>query len=180
MIARMVRLVEENRATSVIGHVEPTRKKVKASGRACSNSIASRKADGVNTHQVRTKTTYRTNSKWVRRYSVVRSCSCALKGMVLGLEGCLVGSTHGANETQYGNRVDLEITQSLNQTFGKALIFSTRCMIFSGVQSNDESNHQGQSLFQHVWRVEQSAFHETLRNSPRSRSSEESCSSLPY
>ena len=43
-------------------------------GRACRNSIASRKADGVNTHQVRTKTTYRANSKKVIRFCVVRAC----------------------------------------------------------------------------------------------------------
>ena len=37
-------------------------------GRACSNSVASCRADGVDTHQFRTKTTYGANSKKVRRY----------------------------------------------------------------------------------------------------------------
>ena len=63
------------------------------SGRACGRSIASRKADGIDTHQVRTKTSYRANPKKRRWNSVVRECSCTLKGMVLGLEGCLVWCT---------------------------------------------------------------------------------------
>ena len=85
-------------------------------GRACCNSIASRKADGVNTHQVRTKTTYRANTKKVRRKSVVRACCCALKNMVLGL-------TNRSNKDQHRNRVHLEVTQSLNQTFGRSIEF---------------------------------------------------------
>ena len=43
--------------------------------------------------------------------------------MVLGFEGGIVGSTYGANETQHRSRVDLEITQSLNQTFGRSIDF---------------------------------------------------------
>ena len=84
-------------------------------GRTCSNSIASRKADGVDAHQVRTKATHRANSKKVRKYSVVRSCCGTLKGMVLSLEGCLVGCADGANKTQHRNRVNLVVTQSLAQ-----------------------------------------------------------------
>ena len=75
--------------------------------RACSNSIASRQADGMDAHQVRTKTTYRANSKKVRRYSVVRACGCTSKSMVFGLDCCLVWCTYGANETQHRNRVNL-------------------------------------------------------------------------
>ena len=71
-----------------------------------------------------------------------------------------VGSTHGANETQHGNRLDLDIAQSLNQALlVQAWIFIKRCTNFFLVQSNDESNHQGHSLFKHSWRVEQFAFH---------------------
>ena len=100
-------------------------------GRACCKSIASRKADGVNTHQVRTKTTYGANSKKVRRKSVVRSCGCTPKGMILGLEGCLSRCTYRPNKTQHRNRVDLDITQSLNQAFGRSIdFFNTRCMKF--------------------------------------------------
>ena len=43
--------------------------------------------------------------------------------MVLGFEGGFVGSTYGANGTQHGHRVDLEITQLLNQTFGRSIEF---------------------------------------------------------
>ena len=71
-----------------------------------------------------------------------------------------VGSTHEANETQHRNRLDLDIAQSLNQAlFVQALILITRCTSFFLVQSNDECNHQDQSLFKHTWRVEQFAFH---------------------
>ena len=79
-------------------------------GRTCSNSIASRKADGVDAHQVRTKATHRANSMKVRRYSVVRTCSCTLKGMVLSLEGRIVRCAYGANEIQHRYRIDLELT----------------------------------------------------------------------
>ena len=90
--------------------------------------------------------------------------------MVLGFEGGTVGSTYGANETQHRDRIQLEVTQSLNQAFGRRIDFQHA--LYDGLQSSDEGVHVGQSLFQHIWRVEQSAFHETLRNSPRSRSSE--------
>ena len=43
--------------------------------------------------------------------------------MTLGFEDSFVGTTYGANETQHGNRVDLDITQSLNQTFGRGIDF---------------------------------------------------------
>ena len=43
--------------------------------------------------------------------------------MVLGFEGGVVGSTYGANETQHRNRVDFEITQSLNKTLGRSIDF---------------------------------------------------------
>ena len=54
----------------------------------------------------------------------------------------------------------------------QAWIFITRCTNFFLVQSNDENNHQDQSLFKHTWRVEEFAFHWTVRNSPRAVSSE--------
>ena len=50
--------------------------------------------------------------------------SCGtLKGMVLGFESGIVGSTDGANETQHRGRVDLEIALSFNQTFGESVDF---------------------------------------------------------
>ena len=61
-------------------------------GRTCSNLKASRKANGVDANHVRTKATHRANSKKGGRYSVVRSCSCTLKGMVLSLEVALSGA----------------------------------------------------------------------------------------
>ena len=91
--------------------------------RACCKTIASRKADGVNTHQVRTKTTYGANSKKLRRYSVVRACGCTLKGTVLGLEGCLVGCAYGSNTTQHRDRINFEVTQSFNQALGRCIDF---------------------------------------------------------
>ena len=43
--------------------------------------------------------------------------------MVLILDGSFVGSTHGANETQHSYRINLEVTQSLNQALGKSIDF---------------------------------------------------------
>ena len=43
--------------------------------------------------------------------------------MVLGFESGIVGSTYGANEAQHRNRIDLGITQSLKQTFGRSFDF---------------------------------------------------------
>ena len=142
------------------------------SGRACRNSITSRKADGVSTHHIRTKTTHGANSKKVGRYSVVRSCGCTLKGMVLGLEGCLVGCAHGSNKTQHRDRINLEVTQSLNQTYGRCIDFLHALDEFFWVLTNDECVHLGQSWFQHIWRVGQFASLGTLRNSPRSAAAE--------
>ena len=51
-------------------------------------------------------------------------------------------------------------------------MFNTRRLNFSGVPSNDEGVHLGQSWFQHIWRVEQFASDETPHNSPRSMSAE--------
>ena len=70
-------------------------------GRACCKSIASRKADGMNAHQIRTKATIGTNTKKRRRYSVVRSCCGTLKSMGLGLEGCLIWCSYRSNKTQH-------------------------------------------------------------------------------
>ena len=61
--------------------------------------------------------------KEVRRCSVVRSCSCTLKGMVLGLEGRFVGCAYGANKNQHRNLIDLEVAQSLNQAFCRSIDF---------------------------------------------------------
>ena len=77
----------------------------------------------MDAYQIRTKSSDGANLEEFRGDSVVRSCSGALNGMVLSLDGSFVGSTHGANEAQHGNRVDLEITQSLNQTFGRSINF---------------------------------------------------------
>ena len=77
----------------------------------------------MDAYQIRTKSTDGANRKKFSGDSVAWSCYGTLKGMVFGFEGCLVGSTNGANETQHGNRVDLEITQSLNQTFGRSINF---------------------------------------------------------
>ena len=122
-------------------------------GRTCSNSIASRKADGVDAHQVRTKTTYGANSKKGRRYSVVRACCCTLKRMVLSLEGRFVRCANGANKTQHRYRIDLELAQSLNQAFGRSSDFQHALDDFSGVPSNDECNHLGRSWSQHTWHI---------------------------
>ena len=43
--------------------------------------------------------------------------------MFLSQDSSFVGSTHGDNETQHGNRVDLDITESLNKTFGRSINF---------------------------------------------------------
>ena len=82
--------------------------------------------------------------------------------MSLVLEGGTVGSTYGANEAQHRNRVDLEITQSLNQIFGRSIDFHTALNDFSGLQSSDEGVHAGQSLFQHIWRANNLHFTEFL------------------
>ena len=134
-------------------------------GRACSNSIASRKADGMNAHQIRTKATNGANSKKCGRYSVIRACCSTLKSMVLSLEGCLIWCTYRSNKTQHRNRVNLDVTQSLNQAVGGIIDFQHALYDFFGVPSNDEGVHQGRSWFQHFW-------HGTLRNSPRSMSAE--------
>ena len=105
-------------------------------GRACCNSKSSRQADAMDVHQIRTK------------------------AMVLGLEDCLTWRTYRSNKTQHRNRVNLEVTQSLNQTLGRNIDFHHALYeFFSGVPSNDEGNRQDQSLFQHILRVEQFAFH---------------------
>ena len=38
-----------------------------------------------------------------------RTCSCALKGMGLGLEGRFVRCANGGNKTQHRNRIDLKV-----------------------------------------------------------------------
>ena len=88
-------------------------------GRACSNWTASRKADGVVAHQVRTKA----NSYNRRWYSVVRACCCTLKSMALGLEGCLIRCTYGSDKTQHRNRINLEVTKTLIQALGRSINF---------------------------------------------------------
>ena len=85
--------------------------------------ILSRLLRRVDANQIRAKSTDGAFLKQRGGDSVVRSCCGTLKGMVLGFEGGIVGSTYGANETQHRNRVDLEITQSLNQTFGRSVDF---------------------------------------------------------
>ena len=77
----------------------------------------------MDAYQIRTKSTDGANLKEFRVDSVVRSCCGTLKSMVLGLDCSFVGSTYGANEIEHGNRVDLDITQSLNQTFVRSIDF---------------------------------------------------------
>ena len=71
--------------------------------------IASRKVDRLDAHQVRTKATHGTDAKQASRYSIVRSCSCTLKGMVFSLEGRFVRCAYGANKTQHCYRIDPEV-----------------------------------------------------------------------
>ena len=135
----------------------------------CCKPTAGDQSDRMGANQIRTKSTVGANLDKFRGDSDVRSCSGTLKGIVLSLDGSSVGSTHGANETQHRNRLDLDIAQSLNQALlVQAWILITRCTNFFLVQSNDENNHQDQSLFHNMWRVEQSAFHGIPRNSPSS------------
>ena len=84
-------------------------------GRACCNPIASRKADGVNAHQIRAKATYGAKHNKCRWKSVVQACCSTLKSMVLGFEGCLISCTNRSNKTQHRSRVNLEVTHSLNR-----------------------------------------------------------------
>ena len=77
----------------------------------------------MNAHQNRAKSQTEPTARSLEEDSVVRSSCGTLKGMVFGFEGGIVGSTHGDNEAQHGNRVDLEITQSLNQTFDRSINF---------------------------------------------------------
>ena len=92
-------------------------------GRAYCNSIASRQVDGMDAFQIRTKATNGANPKKRKWISVVRSCCSTLTSMVLGLEGCLVWCTYRSNKTQHRNRVNLEVTQSLNQALGRRIDF---------------------------------------------------------
>ena len=78
----------------------------------------------MNAHQIRTKSTDRATRKKIGRESVVRPCcGRTLKRMVLGFECGLIGSTCRANEIQYRNCVDLDLTQSLNQASGRSIDF---------------------------------------------------------
>ena len=92
--------------------------------------------------------------------------------MVLGLKGCLVRCANGTNITQHRDRINLEVTQSLNQAAGRCIDFQHALDEFSWVLSNDEGVHLGQSWFQHIWRVGQFASLGTLRNSPRTTAAE--------
>ena len=82
-----------------------------------------REAEGMDAHQIRTKSTDGANRNKFGGDSVVRSCCGARKGMILGFECGFVRSTYRANEIQHRNCVDLDITQSLNQTFGRSIDF---------------------------------------------------------
>ena len=103
----------------------------------------------MDAHEIRTKTTYGANSKKGRWNSIVRSCCGALKGMVLGLEGCLIWCTCRPNKTQYRNRIDLELAESLDQTYGRSIDFQHALEEFFRVPSNDEGAHLNGSWFQH-------------------------------
>ena len=56
-------------------------------------------------------------SQQTERCTVLRG---TLKGMCFSLEDSFVRSAYEANETQHGNR---DITQSLNQAFGRGIDF---------------------------------------------------------
>ena len=101
---------------------------------------------------------------------IVRAGGCTLKGMVFGLEGCLVGCA--SNKAQHRDRINLEVAQSLNQALGRCIDFQHALDEFFWVPTNDEVVHLGQSWFQHTWRAEQFASLGTLRSSPRSTSAE--------
>ena len=133
-------------------------------GRACGNS--SRRADGVNTHQIRTKTTHGANSKKVRKYSIVRNCSCALKGMGISINGrfirCACGiSINGrfircACETKKLSTEIALILKSHSRSTKlsvESLIFITRWTNFPGVPYNDECSHPGRSWSRRIWRI---------------------------
>ena len=122
----------------------------------------------MNAHQIMSNSTDGANRKKFGGDSVVWSWCGALKGMILGFECGFVGSTYRANETQHRNRMDLEIHIRPTRLLVEVLIFITQCTNFFWVQSKGEGNHQGQSLFQHILRVDQSASHGIPRNSPRS------------
>ena len=77
----------------------------------------------MNAHQIRAKSTDGANRKKFGGDSVVRSRCGALKGMSLGFECGSVRSTYRAHEIQHRNCVDLDITQTLNQTFGRSIDF---------------------------------------------------------
>ena len=70
-------------------------------GPTCGNSMASRKAHGVDAHLVRTKATHGANSKNVRKFCVVRTCCETLNGMGLSLEGRFVKCANRTNEAQH-------------------------------------------------------------------------------
>ena len=129
-----------------------------------------RQTEGTNAHQIATKATNGANPKKRRWDSVIRACCSTLKSMVHSLEGCLIWCTSRSNKAQHRNRVNLEVTQSLNQAFGRSIDFQHSLYEFFGVLSNDEGVQLGQSWFQHIWRVEQFASHGTHRNSQKSMS----------
>ena len=107
-------------------------------GGACCNTTASHKAEGMNAHQIRAKATNGTHSKKRRWDSVFWACCSTVKSMVLGLEGCLIWCTNRSNKAQHRNRVNFEVTQSLNQAFGGNIDFQHSLYEFFGVLSNDE------------------------------------------
>ena len=88
--------------------------------------------DGMNAHQIRTKATDGANPKMRRWNSVVRACCDTLKGLVLGFEGRFVRCAYGASTTQHRDRMNLEVTQSLNETFGRNIDFQHALYDFSG------------------------------------------------
>ena len=93
----------------------------------CCKPTAGDQSDGLGANQIRTKSSDGANLEKFSGDNVVRSRSGTQKGIVLSLMEA-VGSTHGANETQHRNRLDLDIAQSLNQALlVQALILITRC-----------------------------------------------------
>ena len=112
--------------------------------------------------------------------SVVRACGCTLKGMVFGLVGCLVGCAYGSNNTQHRDRINLEVTQSLNQALGRCIDFQHALDDFSWVPTNDEGVLLGQSWFQHIWCVEHNLHLSELSQFSEIHVRRDSHPSVPY
>ena len=142
------------------------------SGRACSNSMASRKANGVDTHQIRTKTTSRANTNKGRRKccTVLQLYTEERGSWPRGLPYLVHKQIQ--QSTALKSRESWESHSRSTRLLVEALIFNTRGIDFSGCHPTMKVSiwdDHGSNMF---WRVEQFASHGTLRNSPSSMSAE--------